>query len=98
MNHDLFYIKSNHKNFIRFYNDIPIFAMKKAQKFDEAYKHYIKIAERIQKREILKNDVLNKAKELFRQGYSTKKASEIVGIPRSTLRYWINQRERRLEE
>ena len=89
-----FYVKGGYKNFIKFYENIPIFAMKKAQKFEEAYKNYLNVAERVQKRELLKKDVLNKAKELFGQGYSTNKTSKIIGVPRSTLRYWISKREK----
>mgnify|MGYP001567534520 CR=1 FL=1 len=89
-----FYIKGGYTNFIRFYEDIPIFAMKKAHKFNETYKHYLDVAKRVQKRELLKNSVLNEAKELFSQGYSTKRTSEIIGVPRSTLRYWTNKKEK----
>ncbi len=66
--------------------------LKEAQKFDEACKHYLEVAKRMQKREILKSDVLNKAKELFRQGHSTNLTAKIIGIPRSTLRYWLNKK------
>lgn len=86
-----FYIRSNHKNFIRFYEEIPIFARKKEEKFDEAIKYFKNIAKRKEERDALKQKVLNKAKELFSLGYSTKAAAKKIGIPRSTLRYWLNE-------
>jgi hypothetical protein len=86
-----FYIRSNYKNFIRFYEKIPVFARKKKEKFDEAYPYFKGIAKRKQKRDELKQKVLNKANELFSLGYSTKSTAEKIGIPRSTLRYWLEE-------
>jgi len=87
-----FYIRSNYKNFIKFYEEIPIFARKKKEKFDEAIKYFRNIAKRKQDRDILKDDILNKAERLFNSGYSTKRVAEIMEIPRSTLRYWLNEK------
>jgi len=39
-----FYIRSNYKNFIKFYEQIPIFARKKKEKFDESIKYFKNIA------------------------------------------------------
>jgi len=87
-----FYIRSNYKNFIRFYERIPIFAKRKKEKFDEAIKYFKNIAKRKEERANLKQKVLNEARELFSLGYSTKSTAKEIGIPRSTLRYWLKEK------